>query len=203
VAGLGGVGDRDGAVASGQAHHQRLGFRTGIRRQPGNIGTHHGLDRRRRRGFLHPGQHCFGKGGKTPRHILGIGARQAAHLPGEIAAIGQDVARDAAMEFADMHGVIGWIEATAGVELTFALVGDPDQLGRQSHTGVDSTRAEMRLRGVRGEAGDRGEEGADALMRVGKFERGRLADDDGARARQVLPIWAMPSTTPRQVTSSS
>lgn len=102
-----------------------------------------------------------------------------------------------------MDGVVGRVEAAALVDAALALVGHGDEAGGEPRAGMDRARAEMRLRRMRGEAGDRGEEGADALVGVGQLERGRLADDDGARPRQALPIAAMPSTTPRQVTSSS
>lgn len=103
-----------------------------------------------------------------------------------------------------MDGVVGRVEAAALVDAALALVGHGDEAGGEPRAGMDRARAEMRLRRMRGEAGDRGEEGADALVGVGQLERGRLADDDGARGRgRLLPIAAMPSTTPRQVTSSS
>ncbi len=84
-----------------------------------------------------------------------------------------------------MDGVVGRIEAPAAVGPGLQLVGHRHEPGREPDAAMNGTRPQMRLGGMGGGAGDGGEEGADALMGVGEFERGRLADDDGAGLRQI------------------
>ena len=84
--------------------------------------------------------------------LLRVEARQAAELPVEAAGLGQDVARRAAGDDADMDGGVGRIEAPARVAARHHLVADAVELRDELGRGHDGARAEIGFRGMRLEA---------------------------------------------------
>ena len=108
---------------------------------------------------------------------------QLAVAPQDVALAGQDVARRAADDGADIEGRGGRHELAVlgrlGVELVLHLVQIVNELAGE----MDRADAEMGHRGVRLEAGEFGDVDLGALVGVDHRHHGRLADDDGARAR--------------------
>ena len=83
-----------------------------------------------------------------------------------------------------MDGVVGRVKAPAAIRTVLGLLLHAVELGREQRAGMHRAGAKLRLGGMRREAGDPRQEGADALVGIGDVERGRLADDDGGGARQ-------------------
>ncbi len=104
----------------------------------------------------------------------------------EGAALGENIARRAAMDDADMHGRIGRIETAGRIARRFQLFAEAREFSDEFAGGRHGIGAEIGFRGMRLKAVDNRVIGRNALMRVGDLHQRRLADEYGGRPREIV-----------------
>ena len=184
--GLAGIGDGDRRVTPAEFQRQAFRRRTGRR-----IEARHRMMRMRfdARALCRIGS----LGGDDPLdlriHVIDGGVigdiRQAAKFPIEGALLGENVARRAAVDDADMDGGEWRVETPARIAFGLQLIGETVKLVDQRAGDFDGAGAEIGFRGMRLVAMHDGVIGGDALVRVGDFHQRGLADDGDAGARQI------------------
>ena len=175
------------SIGAGEGERERDRFRFRRRHEGRDRPFALGVDRGLLRHLSHLRQERgLGKGGEVARRFAWFNRGQAPHMPLKLASLGHDVVRRSAFDGADGHGRVGRLEAlvvlsrrdTGADTLQF-----PDQSGRGGNR-VDAEIGHARMRLA---PRDARAVGVDALMRVDHRHAGRLADDDGARPRQISP----------------